>query len=281
MELMNSPQKLNILVIMAHHDDAAFACGGTLAKWAEQGYDIYMISVTSSDIGTLRSDIPSEELREICEKELLAANEIIGIKETIFLRYPDGGFIDGAKLREQLIFYVRKLKADRIVTLDPWQPYEVHPDHVIVGKMAAEAGAFSAFPLLHQKHLNKGLIPQECSEVWFMGTLGHAPNCYVDISSTLEKKVSHILQFESTFTLLSELFAPDIDPRNVGSIELKQLKKLARRLLNSLALTFGKKVNLKAAEAFYVQKTLPGHFDNFIQMTQEMLGNTPEPPKIC
>ncbi|MHA1803388.1 MAG: hypothetical protein ACTSU4_02510, partial [Promethearchaeota archaeon] len=115
----------------------------------------------------------------------------------------------------------------------------------------------------------------------FMGTLGHAPNCYVDISSTLEKKVSHILQFESTFTLLSELFAPDIDPRNVGSIELKQLKKLARRLLNSLALTFGKKVNLKAAEAFYVQKTLPGHFDNFIQMTQEMLGNTPEPPKIC
>lgn len=277
---MESTTKKKILVIIAHHDDAAFSCGGTLAKWADEGNDIYMISVTSSDVGTLRSDITNKELGEKCEKELLEANNIIGIKETLFLKYPDGGFIDGAKLREKLIYYVRKFKADRIVTLDPWQSYEVHPDHIIVGRMAAEAGAFSVFPLIHQEHLQEGVKPYNCSEVWFMGRLGHVPNYYVDISSTFEKKVEHSLKFESTFELLSELFTPDIDPLNVTLEQLKKLKKLAKNLLNSLASALGNNVGLKTAEAFYVQKTLPGHFDNFREITLEMLGKPPEEPKI-
>ncbi len=274
-------KKLNIVVIMAHHDDHSFVCTGSLAKWADAGHNIYVISVTSSDIGTLRTDLTQEDVANMCEKELEEANKVLGVKETIFLRYPDGGFIDGAKLRETLIYYVRKLKADRILTLDPWQPYEIHPDHIVTGRMAAEAGAFAAFPLLHPEHLKNGVKPYVCSEVWFMGLLGHAPNCYVDISSTFDRKVEHALKFESTLTLLAEIFAPNIDPSNVSPKDLKKLAKYAKRLLNSLATTLGRKVNLNAAEAFYVQKTLPGHFDNFIPLMNEMLGNPPEPPKIC
>ena len=271
---------LNIVVIMAHHDDHTFVCTGTLTKWAKEGHNVYVISVTSSDIGTLRHDLTKADVANMCEKELDKANKILGVKETIFLRYPDGGFIDGAKLREELIYYVRKLKADRIFTHDPWQAYEVHPDHVVVGRMAAEAGAFAAFPLLHSEQLKDGVEPYVCSEVWFMGLLGHAPNCYVDISSTFDTKVEHALVFESTLTLLAELFAPNIDPSNVSQKNLKKLAKYAEKLLNSMASMLGSKVNLKAAEAFYVQKTLPGHFDNFLPLMNEMLGNPPEKPQI-
>ena len=271
---------LNIVVIMAHHDDHSFVCSGTLAKWAKAGHNVYVISVTSSELGTLRTDLTKEYVANMCEKELEEGNKILGVKETIFLRYPDGGFIDGAKLRESLINYVRKLKADRILTHDPWQPYEVHPDHVIVGRMAAEAGAFAAFPLLHPEHLKSDVEPYACSEVWFMGLLGHAPNCYVDISSTFDIKVEHALKFESTLTLLAELFAPKIDSSNVSPEDLKKLAKYAKRLLNSIASTFGNKVNLKVAEVFFIQKTLPGHFDNFQEIMREMLGNPPEQPKI-
>ena len=186
-----------------------------------------------------------------------------------------------AKLRERLVYYVRKLKADRVVTFDPWVSYEVHPDHVIVGRMAAEAGAFSAFPLLYPEHLRNDVKPYVCSEVWFMGLLGHVPNYFVDISSFLEKKVKAALKFEATFELLAQLFAHDIDPSNVSPVELKKLIKYAERLLKSISTTLGRKVNLKAAEAFFVQKTLPGHFDNFQQMMMELLGNPPEPPLIC
>ncbi|MFX1592696.1 MAG: hypothetical protein ACFFCL_08385, partial [Promethearchaeota archaeon] len=168
----------------------------------------------------------------------------------------------------------------RVVTFDPWVNYEIHPDHVVVGRMAAEAAAFAAFPLLYPEQQKEGLEPYSCTEVWFMGLLGHQPNYFVDISSTLEKKVKAALKFEATLELLAQIFAPDIDPANVSSDELKRLTKYANRLLRSIASTIGKNVNLKVSEAFFVQKILPGHFNNFQQLISEMLGNPSEPPKI-
>ncbi len=272
---------LNVVAIFSHPDDLSFFCSGTLAKWAEEGHQIYALCCTSGNVGTLRTDLTKEQVAEMREKELRAANKILGVKETIMLGYPDGGFIKASELREKLIYYVRKLEADRVVTFDPWVAYEVHPDHLVVGRMAAEAAAFAAFPLLYPKQIREGLGHYACSEVWFMGLLDHAPNCFVDITSTLEKKVKAALKFEATLTLLARLFTPDIDPASVTPEQLEILSKHADTLLRFMASTIGEKVKLKAAEAFYVQKTLPGHFDNFQQIMMEMLGNPPEPPKIC
>ena len=274
---------MNVVAIFAHPDDLTFFCAGTIAKWAEQGHKIYAICVTSGNVGTLRTDLTLNDVSKMREKELRAANDILGVKETIMLGYPDGGFINGSDLRENLVYYVRKLKADRVLTFDPWVKYEVHPDHVIVGRMAAEAGAFAAFPLLYQDHIkNRGVEPYSCSEIWLMGLLGHQPNFFVDISSTIDKKVEAALKFEATLSLIADLFAPGkgIDPSNVTSEQLKKISKYANRLLRTMATNIGSKVSLKVAEAFYVQKVLPGHFDNFIPLMNEMLGNPLEPPKI-
>ncbi|KON27603.1 hypothetical protein AC481_04270 [miscellaneous Crenarchaeota group archaeon SMTZ-80] len=276
---MNS-KPLNIVAIFAHPDDVTFFSAGTLAKWAEEGHNIYALCCTNGNLGTLRTDLTKEDVAKMREKELKEANIILGIKETILLNYPDGGFIPGQELREKLIYFIRKLRADRVMTFDPWVPYEVHPDHVVVGRMASEAGAFAAFPLLYSNHIKGDIKPYSCSEVWFMGLLGHYPNSFVDISSTIEKKVEAALKFEATLTLLARFFAPDIDPANVSPEDLKKLSKYANQLLRSIASTIGKKANIKAAEAFYMQKVLPGHFDNFVELMNEMLGNPSEAPKI-
>jgi LmbE family N-acetylglucosaminyl deacetylase len=273
-------KKLNICAIFAHPDDLSIFCAGTLARWVNEGHNVYALCVTSGEVGTLRKDLTKEQVATIREMELRTANKIIGVKETLILGYPDAGFINGPELREKLIYYVRKYKADRVVTFDPWVSYEVHPDHVIVGRMAAEAAAFAAFPLLYTHHLEEKIEPYECSEIWFMGLLGHKPNYFIDISSTLEKKIIAALKFEATLELLAKLFAPNIDPSNVSEKELKKLTKHANNLYRSLAGVIGKNMDLAAAEAFYVQKTLPGHFDNFQIMISEMLGNAPEKPKI-
>ncbi len=276
---MNS-KKINVLAIFSHPDDLSIFCSGTLAKWAEEGHNIFALCCTNGNLGTLRTDLTKEDVAKMREKELKEANKILGIKKTILLDYPDGGFIPRQELREKLIYFIRKLRADRVMTFDPWVPYEVHPDHVIVGRMASEAGAFAAFPLLYSEQVKDDINPYSCSEVWFMGLLGHSPNCFVNISSTIEKKVEAALKFEATLTLLARFFAPDIDPANVSPEELKKLSKYANRLLRSIASTIGKKANIKAAEAFYTQKVLPGHFDNFLELMNEMLGNPSETPKI-
>jgi len=271
---------MNILAIFAHPDDLSIFCAGTLARWANEGHRVYALCVTNGEVGTLRRDLTKEQVAAIREKELRTANEIIGVKETLILGYPDAGFINGSELREKLVYYIRKYKANRIVTFDPWVSYEVHPDHVIVGRMAAEAAAFAAFPLLYSHHLEENIEPYECSEVWFMGLLGHKPNYFVDISSTLEKKITAALKFEATLELLANLFTKNVDSSNISEKELKKLIKHANTLYRSLAGVIGKNMNLIAAEAFYVQKTLPGHFDNFQEQISESLGNPPDNPKV-
>lgn len=275
MILLESKQ-LNILAIFAHPDDATFFGAGTLAKWADKGHNIYSLCCTSGNVGTLRTDLTKNDVAQMRKKELIKANKILGIKKTIMLDYPDGGFISKQELREKLIYYVRKLCVDRIMTLDPWAPYEVHPDHIIVGRMASEAGAFACFPLLYSGQITNNIKPYSCSEIWFMGLLGHKPNCFVDISSTIEKKIKAALTFKASLTLIANLFDPSLDPANISENNLQKLSKYADRLLKSIAKTTGKKVNLKAAEAFYIQKVLPGHFDNFVESMHELLGNPPK-----
>ncbi|MFW9951623.1 MAG: PIG-L deacetylase family protein [Candidatus Thorarchaeota archaeon] len=271
---------LNILAIFAHPDDLSIFCAGTLARWANEGLNVYALCVTKGEVGTLRRDLTKEAVAAIREKELRTANKIIGVKETLIMGYPDAGFINGPELRERLVYYVRKFKADRVITFDPWVSYEVHPDHVIVGRMAAEAAAFAAFPLLYPQHKEENIEPYECSEIWFMGLLGHKPNYFVDITSTLEKKISAALKFEATLELLAKLFTKNIDPSNVSENELQKLTKHANTLYRSIAEVVGKNMNLMAAEAFYVQKTLPGHFDNFQEQISELFGNPPDKPKV-
>lgn len=270
----------NILAIFAHPDDLSFTTAGTLAKWVKQGHKIIALSCTSGNVGTFRKDLSMEEVGKIREKELRNANKILGIQQTKILNFPDGGFIEKRELRERLIYYVRKYKADTVVTFDPWVNYEVHPDHVMVGRMAAEAAAFAGFPLLHPEQLNAEIKPYKCSEVWFMGLLGHKPNYIVDISSTFDKKVEAALEFDATLTLLAQLFAPNINPANVSQKELEKLRKYAKTMLNSMGKNIGKTVEIENGEAFYVQKILPGHFDNFIEQMNEMLGKPPAEPKI-
>ncbi len=271
---------LNILAIFAHPDDLTYYSAGTIAKWAEQGHNIITLCCTRGEVGSLRSEITKEQVAALREKELKAANEILGVKETIILDFPDGGLMNGLELRERLVYYVRKFKADRVVTLDPWASYEVHPDHLIVGRMAAEAGTFAMFPLLYTEQIKEGIEPFHCSDIWFMGILGHQPNCFVDISSTFDKKIQAALKFEGTLELIAQFFSPDISPYDVSPEDIKKLSKYAIRLFRSIATTMGRKVGLKAAEAFYIQKVLPGHFDNIQEQMMEMLGNPSEQPKI-
>jgi len=271
---------VNILVIFPHPDDSAFFAAGTLARWAAEGHRVTSICCTRGNMGTLRPDQTQEGVAILREKELRAANAILGIHETVTLGHPDGGFMEAGALRRELIGLIRKYRPDRLLTLDPWLPYEVHPDHDLTGRMAAEAAAFGAFPLLHPEHLTDGLQPHSPSEVWFMGMLGHAPNRYVNISASIDTKIASALEFEGTLAVLASMFAPEIDPANVSGEEQRQLAGHAENWLRSMAERIGKRAEVPAAEAFYVQLCLPGHFDNMDEILAVMLDETPELPVV-
>ena len=52
---------MNILAIGCHPDDVEGGCGGTLAKFAQQGHQVFMGSIANGSVG--HRVIPSEELK--------------------------------------------------------------------------------------------------------------------------------------------------------------------------------------------------------------------------
>lgn len=274
---------LTILAVYAHPDDGEFHAAGALARWAAEGHRVIAVCATDGALGTFRRDVTAAHVHAERTKELTAALATLGGQAPIMLGYPDGFLSEhAAELRERLVYLYRSLQPDRVLTFDPFKHYEIHPDHITVGRMATEAAVFSCFPLLYPRHLKKGLTPHQPAEVWFMGPLEHRPNRVVDISMSLDKKVDATLCHSSQIEMLAKWFLPGADPTALTPEQKGQLRGATRGFLSGMAEGMAKasQGKLTHAECFYAQKTGPGHLDNNRQMMMEMLGAPPEPPEI-
>jgi LmbE family N-acetylglucosaminyl deacetylase len=130
----NDPQgPKKIAVIMAHPDDAEFICGGTVARWAEEGNDIVYVLLTSGDKGSDDPEMTPERLVATREAEQVAAATLLGAKDVLFLKQPDAYLEPNLELRKKLVRVIRQVKPDVVVCQDPtvrWadKSYINHPD---------------------------------------------------------------------------------------------------------------------------------------------------------
>jgi LmbE family N-acetylglucosaminyl deacetylase len=190
--------------IFAHPDDQEFSIGGTLAKWSRAGTEIISVLITSGDAGSNdpgKDGSHKQELAELREKEQLAANELLGIKETIFLRYPDGEVEHTVALRKELTRLIRQFQPDTVLTGNPeaWfygDEYVNHPDH----RAAAQAACAAVFPsagsrLMFTDLLAEGYEPHNVRRLYIHGT--DKVNRWVDITEMLDVKIKALQQHVS------------------------------------------------------------------------------------
>ena len=274
---------LTIVAVYAHPDDGEFHAAGSLAKWAAAGHRVVAICATDGAMGAkVRGSAPAEVAAKRAQ-ELGAALSVIGAEPPIMLGFPDCFLMEhGPALRERLIYHFRRLRADRIITFDPFKHYEIHPDHIEAGRMASQAAVFSCFPLLHPDHLDGGIEPVQPTEVWYMGPLEHKPNRVIEIEPTLQKKIDATLCHGSQIEMLADWFVKGADPTKLSDAERAQLRAGLTNFLEGMgrgsAMAFGGKVQV--AECFYALRVGPGHFDNYQQMAMETLGAPPEEPQF-
>lgn len=222
--------------IHAHPDDQEFTVAGTLAKWARASCELTSVIITSGDAG---SNNPAHDeaykpvLAKLREKEQLAANKTIGVRETIFLHHPDGELEPTLALRKELTRLIRRFKPDAVVIGDPQgvfygNGYINHPDH----RAAAQAALYAVFPsaetrLIFTDLLRAGFEPHKVKRVYIHGS--EKPDTWVDIASTLNVKLRALRKHKSQLG--------DWDPT---------------KMMREWAAEEGKEKGLKYAEAFKV-----------------------------
>ncbi len=92
-----------VMGIFAHPDDPEFFCGATFARWAAEGAHITFVLATSGDKGSADPEMTSERLAAIREVEERNAATVLGVKEVVFLRYPDGELEPNLDLRRDIV----------------------------------------------------------------------------------------------------------------------------------------------------------------------------------
>jgi LmbE family N-acetylglucosaminyl deacetylase len=86
---------LKLMAVLAHPDDESLGVGGTLAKYASEGVETYLVTATRGEAGRYRGHRDNEhhpgpqKLGEIRASELSAAAAVLGIRQLSLLDYRD------------------------------------------------------------------------------------------------------------------------------------------------------------------------------------------------
>ncbi len=199
-----------VLAVYAHPDDPEISAGGTLAHWAGEGAQVWVLITTRGEKGTTdpKADLDALAKRRI--EETAAASDLLGLSGHFHFDYGDGEIVDDSRLREQIVRMVRTLKPDVVLCPDPTavffgDSYFNHRDHRVTGWATLDAIAPAAGnPHYFPEHLSEEMAVHEVKTVYLSGTL--EPNCWIDISKTLEKKIDALFCHQSQLVETGEWF---------------------------------------------------------------------------
>jgi LmbE family N-acetylglucosaminyl deacetylase len=130
-----------LLGVFAHPDDEVFCAGGTMARAAEAGAEIMIVSATLGEQGQIRDPAAATRrtLGTVRERELRAAAAELGVQRVHLLGYADGTlqhhrFSLGAAIADVM----RWFDPDTVITFGADGGYG-HPDHTAISELTTQA----------------------------------------------------------------------------------------------------------------------------------------------
>ena len=163
-----------ILILAPHTDDGEFGCGASIAKFIEEGKDVYYAAFSLAE-----ESVPSPFPKNILEKEVKAATKKLGIKQENLLLYEyrvRHFAYHRQEILEDLVKLNKKIKADLV-----FMPclHDLHQDHSTIAMEGLRAFkkttilgyeipwnnmnfATQCFITFEEKHFNKKLNALDC-----------------------------------------------------------------------------------------------------------------------
>ena len=139
---------LRLMCVLAHPDDESLGTGGTLAKYAAEGVETFLVTATRGERGRYGEggERPAPEIvGRLREAELCAAAKELGVREVSMLGYPDGALdtIDPERAQEAIASHICRIRPDVVITFGPEGAYG-HPDHIAISQFTMAAAVRAA-----------------------------------------------------------------------------------------------------------------------------------------
>ena len=195
-DIADYPQ-LDVIAVGAHPDDVEIACGGTLARLVEQGYQVGIIDLTDGE-PTPGSSGPDERLAEAA-----AAAKALGIHQRVTLDLPNRRLFDSFEARVKLAIEFRKYRPRLVIGFgektpmaspDHWQAMQITDAAVFYSRLTKWDDEFDGLPthtIAAQMYYTLAFYTNQ--------PLEGAGHLVVDISRTLQKKLDSVHCYRTQF----------------------------------------------------------------------------------
>ncbi len=272
-----------VLVIIPHADDAAAMCGGTLARFADQGWKVVIARVTNDDKDSML--LPTRgQTESVNAEQFIQAAQILGASETVNLGFITDTLADVplGQIRERIIYLFRKFRPYSVFSFDPYAAFEPNQDHIRVAQAVEEAYWVSNFHLHHPEHIEEGYLPHAVCERWYYARTSFHPNHVEDITDTIQRKIDALCAHDEMLrnTLHQLQLQLNTWGRSVPAIDESikgDFKALVGELIRSestdTAIEFGLPKG-KYAEVFRVNRF--GAYESFVQAYSVPLPGEPD-----
>ena len=174
---------MKILAVGAHLDDIEIACGGTLATGIGAGHDVKVIIMSKS--GYTNKEGKLQRSDEIAIAEGTNALHILGIYDIEILDFPTKDIFFQSDVVNAIDVIMSFYNPDIIFT---HHPFDTHQAHVGVSNATIAAARRKNTIFFYEP-----ITPSGRSYVAFRSQL------YVDIESTLEKKIASLREHKSEY----------------------------------------------------------------------------------
>jgi LmbE family N-acetylglucosaminyl deacetylase len=216
------------LIIAPHPDDEVLGAGGVIKKFSKEGHEVYVLVITRGS-----PKYYSDEKIQNVRKEALAAHEILGVKQTVFLDFhaPELDITSNAEISKAISEYISNWKIT-----DLFIPHrgDIHNDHRKVFEASLVAarpvGDFTVKAIYAYETLSETEWAAPFSDDAFI------PNHFENISDTMSHKFEAMKCFKSQIR----------DFPSTRSLET----------IESLAKFRGATVGFSRAEAFMTIRTI-------------------------
>ena len=188
----------NILVIGAHYDDAELGAGGTMAKLAAEGRNVYKLTLT--DNVTKSSHLHINVEYETSVRESALACEVLGVKEiTEFEPVECCHLFYDTETMQRVEDVLYKYSIDTVFMhyLD-----DLNQDHISASKICLTAARHCQNVFFYQSNLY--ILPRVFT-----------PTVYFDISDYIDKKREALYKYTGDHNRFNSLFETNIERNHV------------------------------------------------------------------
>ncbi|OIO65353.1 hypothetical protein COY28_05120 [Candidatus Woesearchaeota archaeon CG_4_10_14_0_2_um_filter_57_5] len=191
---VSKPGAENILVIVAHPDDEVFGPGGTMARYAAEGKNIFAM-IFSYGEGS-HPWIQPELLAKTRVRESRAAADMLQAKQTVFLGFKEGRFADEVKnkrFKTRFKELIKSIKPSKIFT---HSRRDLHADHRAVNRITLDT--------LRTMRSNCEVYTFEIWNFLFVQPGNHT-RLIVDVTDQFSTKIAALRKFHSQYMSLGIL----------------------------------------------------------------------------